>query len=52
MKEQDEYDYKLTPAQEKFVEGLMAGKSQYDAYIVAYPSHEKWRKEFLCCSGK
>ena len=33
----------LTPKQEKFVQGLVAGLSQRQAYKEAYPSSEKWQ---------
>lgn len=35
----------LTAKQEKFVQGLVAGLSQRQAYIQAYPSAEKWKVE-------
>lgn len=37
-------EYKLTPKQEKFVELIMEGKSQYEAYIEAYPKAKKWQR--------
>jgi len=33
---------KLTDKQEKFVQGLIAGKSQRESYRAAYPSSLKW----------
>lgn len=42
MKEQEEYDYKLTAKQEVFVTELIKGRSQYEAYIKAYPNSEAW----------
>ena len=33
---------KLTPKQEKFVQGLVAGLSQRQAYKKAYPNARKW----------
>ena len=32
----------LTPKQEKYVQGLVAGLSQRKAYMEAYPSSRKW----------
>lgn len=41
----DNYDeYRLTPKQEKFVELIMDGKNQYEAYIEAYPKSRKWQR--------
>lgn len=41
----DSYDeYRLTPKQEKFVELLLEGKSQYEAYITAYPKAKTWKR--------
>ena len=33
---------KLTAKQEKYVQGLVAGLSQRQAYIKAYPNARKW----------
>lgn len=33
---------RLTSKQEKFVEGILEGKSQYQAYITAYPRSKTW----------
>ena len=33
----------LTPKQERFVQELIKGKSQRDAYRIAYPSSKKWK---------
>lgn len=39
----DNYDSnKLTPKQEKFIEGILQGKTQYESYIEAYPTSKKW----------
>lgn len=41
----DNYEQqRLTPKQEKFVEGILEGKSQYEAYITAYPTSKKWTR--------
>jgi len=36
---------KLTLKQEKFVQELISGKSQREAYRIAYPSSKKWKDE-------
>lgn len=33
---------RLTPKQQKFVEGILQGKSQRQAYLDAYPTAKKW----------
>lgn len=35
---------KLTAKQEKYVQGLIAGLSQRQAYIKAYPNSKKWKE--------
>lgn len=35
-------DKPLTPAQEKFVQGLISGMTSFDSYLQAYPSSQKW----------
>ena len=35
----------LTPKREKFVQGLVAGLSQRQAYYEAYPNSKKWKPE-------
>lgn len=35
----------VTPKQEAFLDGLMKGKSQRQAYIDAYPESASWKKE-------
>ena len=35
---------KLTPKREEFCEQIMMGKSQYEAYITAYPKAKKWKR--------
>ena len=37
-------DNRLTPKQEKFVEEIAKGKTQYEAYITAYPTAKKWSR--------
>lgn len=36
-------DVKLTDKQERFVQELIKGKSQREAYRIAYPSSRKWK---------
>jgi Rps23 Pro-64 3,4-dihydroxylase Tpa1-like proline 4-hydroxylase len=36
---------KLSPQQEKFAQEIFSGKSQRQAYLVAYPSSTKWKPE-------
>lgn len=44
----DNYEQqRLTPKQEKFVEGILEGKSQYEAYITAYPKAKNWKREAI-----
>ena len=35
----------LTPKQERYVEELVKGKSQRQAYLVAFPSSRKWKPQ-------
>ena len=35
---------RLTASQEKFVEGILEGKSQRQAYYVAYPRSKNWKE--------
>lgn len=35
---------KLSNQQEKFVQEIVKGKSQYDAYQIAYPTSTKWER--------
>ncbi|XJS09857.1 terminase [Aerococcaceae bacterium WGS1372] len=35
----------LTPKQEKYVQGLVAGLSQRQAYYEAFPNSKKWKPE-------
>lgn len=42
----DNYDNnRLTSKQEEFVYGIANGKTQYQAYIDAYPKAKKWKRE-------
>lgn len=42
----DNYDNnRLTSKQEEFVYGIAEGKTQYQAYIDAYPKAKKWKRE-------
>lgn len=34
----------LTPKQEKFIDGILQGKTQYQAYIEAYPRAKNWTR--------
>lgn len=38
---------KLTSKQEKFAEELAKGKSQYEAYIIAYPKSKNWARNSI-----
>lgn len=39
----DNYDEnRLTPKQELFVDNILEGKTQYEAYITAYPKAKNW----------
>lgn len=38
---------KLTAKQEKYVQGLIAGLSQRQAYIKAYPNSKKWKENSI-----
>lgn len=40
----NEDEVKLTPKQEKFVDGILEGKTQYESYITAYPRAKKWKR--------
>lgn len=35
---------KLSPQQEKFAQEIFSGKSQYEAYQIAYPTSTKWER--------
>ena len=37
-------DNRLTSKQEKFVEGILQGKSQYESYLIAYPKAKEWQR--------
>lgn len=38
-------EVKLTPKQEKFVDGILEGKTQYQAYIDAYPRAKTYKRK-------
>lgn len=41
----DNYEnHNLTPKQEKFIDGILQGKTQYESYIEAYPKAKKWTR--------
>lgn len=42
---------KLTKPQEKFVNELVKGCSQYEAYLKAYPSKKKWKRNSVDCEA-
>ena len=37
----------LTARQEKYVQGLVSGKTQRQAYIAAYPTSSKWKENTI-----
>ena len=41
----------VTPKQEAFLDGLMKGKSQRQAYLDAYPERANWKKESIDISA-
>lgn len=41
----------VTPKQEAFLNGLMKGKSQRQAYLDAYPERTSWKKESIDISA-
>lgn len=41
----------VTPKQEAFLNGLMKGKSQRQAYLDAYPERAGWKKESIDISA-
>lgn len=44
----DNYEnHNLTPKQEKFVEGILQGKTQYESYIEAYPKAKNWTRNSI-----
>lgn len=40
-----EEEQRLTPKQEKFIDGILEGKTQYQAYIDAYPKAKNWKRD-------
>lgn len=43
----NEIDVKLTSKQEKFCQEISKGKTQYEAYITAYPRAKEWKREAI-----
>lgn len=44
----DNYEeQRLTPKQETFVDNILQGKTQYEAYITAYPRAKKWSRNAI-----
>lgn len=41
----------LTPKQEKFAQEIVKGKTQYEAYKIAYPTSEKWERNSVDCEA-
>lgn len=41
----------LTTRQEKFVQELIKGKSQREAYRIAYPKSKEWKDTSVDCAG-
>lgn len=41
----------LTPKQEKFVQCIREGKTQYEAYITAYPISKNWKRNSIDCNA-
>lgn len=41
----------LTPKQERYVEELVKGKSQREAYRIAYPNSLKWKDSSVDCNA-
>ena len=42
---------RLSSQQEKFVEGILEGKTQYQAYIDAYPRAKNWQRNSVDCNA-
>lgn len=42
---------RLTSKQEKFVDAIMQGKSQYQSYIEAYPNAKNWKRNSVDCNA-
>lgn len=38
---------KLKPQEEKYLQGLMQGMSQHDAYLYAYPEKAHWKRKVI-----
>ena len=37
----------IKPAEEKFLQGLMLGKTQYQAYLDAFPQAQSWKRKVV-----
>lgn len=37
-------DNNLTPKQQKFVDNILQGKTQYESYLIAYPIAKNWQR--------
>ena len=42
---------RLTPKQEKFCQEIAKGKTQYEAYTIAYPRSQNWERESVDCNA-
>ena len=42
---------RLTPKQEKFVECILEGRTQYESYITAYPNAKNWERNSIDCNA-
>lgn len=42
---------RLTAKQEKFCQEIASGKTQYEAYINAYPNSKKWERNAVDCNA-
>ena len=42
---------RLTPKQEIFVQELVKGNTQYESYLIAYPSKRKWKRNSIDCEA-
>lgn len=37
-------EQRLTPKQEQFIDCILAGKTQYESFITAYPKAKNWQR--------
>jgi hypothetical protein len=42
---------RLTPKQEEFCQQIMQGKTQYEAYTIAYPKSKNWKRNSVDCNA-